>query len=193
MAAACVANLLSACGSAGGHTARGEEAVRPWRVLPDAPVVLVDHSAVWTGREVLLWGGGNESPHVGSRHYREAGMSYDPARGTWRRIPHAPIDGRGHHVAVWTGMEMVVWGGVGPGGDELKADGAVYTPTTRRWRRLPEGPLAPRVDPVAVWTGREALIWGGRPAITLSSMLDDGAAFDPRTAGPHVRGGQLRR
>ena len=60
--------------------------------------------------------------------------------------------------AVWTGTEMVVWGGWG---DPIAA---AYEPATDTWRDLPPGPLSAREQhAVIAWDGR-VVVLGGRAA-----------------------------
>ncbi len=81
--------------------------------------------------------------------------------------------------AVWTGRELITWGGASEYGDVVHADGAAYDPATEKWSVLPTSPLRPRADAAAVWTGNEMLLWGGWSG---SAQIDaDGAAFDPDT------------
>ena len=54
------------------------------------------------------------------------GGSYDPAANRWQPVPAGPLSGRVLHSAVWTGQEMLVWGGTA--GDAGLADGASYRP-----------------------------------------------------------------
>jgi N-acetylneuraminic acid mutarotase len=93
----------------------------------------------------------------------------------WSNIAASPIAGRTAHAAVWTGGEMIVFGGEGKEGS--LADGAAYDPASDRWQRLPEGPLGPRRHPLMVWTGLEVVIHGGLDA----EALNDGASYDPAT------------
>jgi hypothetical protein len=51
---------------------------------------------------------------------------YDPAANHWQSLPPGPLGGRVHHTAVWTGQEMLVWGGIA--GDAALADGAAFRP-----------------------------------------------------------------
>jgi hypothetical protein len=97
-----------------------------------------------------------------------------------RPIVGAPISGRADHSAIWTGTEMIVWGGRAGSEEEPAADGAAYYPASDSWRLISEGPLEPRFAHTAVWTGTEMIVWGGgfnwvgdgRPRA-------DGAAYDP--------------
>lgn len=106
-----------------------------------------------------------------------------PAGGSWRAIPEAPLAGRTENGAVWTGSEMIVWGGratKGPeGGHELfmAADGAAYDPEANSWRSLAPAPIGARGLPIMVWTGAEVLVMGGHDETF--DILTDGAAYAP--------------
>jgi hypothetical protein len=158
-----------------------------WRRLRASfPLPLADRTGpvvAWTGREVLVWGGcDNRTPlcdDSGGSAGLADGAAYDPARDRWRRIATSPLTARDRPRGVWTGQELVVWGGV-PRGDARGVDAAAYDPARDRWRRLPNGPLSPRSNHTMVWTGREVLIWGGEANDT-GGFLADGAALDPAT------------
>ena len=72
-----------------------------------APQARYGHTAVWTGSQMIVWGGWDASINP----LRTGGL-YDPVSDTWvdTGILGAPA-GRAHHTAVWTGEEMIVWGG----------------------------------------------------------------------------------
>ena len=128
-------------------------------------------SAVWTGTEVLLWGGA-----AGSHARPDNGAAYNPATDSWRALARSPVWSLGRHSAVWTGTEMIVFGGIW--GDE-PTGAAAYNPRTDAWRTLPEAPIELRHSHAAAWTGTEMVIWGGR--VDTGSHVNDGAAFDPAT------------
>lgn len=90
-----------------------------------------------------------------------------------------PLVPRFFASGVWTGQEVIVWGGADPPGDRLLSDGAAYDPATDRWRVIADGPLTEREAHLAAWTGSEMLIWGGRRRNYIEPP--DGAAYDPRT------------
>jgi len=94
--------------------------------------------------------------------------AYDPRRDRWRSL--ADWEARWIHSAVWTGREMIVWGG--DGFFEYEANGAAYRPRVDRWRPLPRGPLEARAAHSAVWAGKRMLVWGG-------CHRADGAAYAP--------------
>jgi len=142
-----------------------------WSSLPVPPVVRARAVSVWTGGELFFWGGDTD---FGSAHH-DTGVAYDPAAGTWRRLPPAPLTGRSSAAAVRTGEEVLIWGGYG---DRLRPldDGAAFDPGTGRWRMLPRAPLSPRRPVTAVWTGREMIVWGDG---SRAEAARDGAAYDP--------------
>jgi N-acetylneuraminic acid mutarotase len=127
---------------------------------------------VWTGSQVLMWGGGccGDSTNTGS--------AYDLARNVWEPMPTAPLAGR-HAAGVWTGREMVVVGGYAE--DKVFADGAAYNPRTRTWRMLPSLP-APVTANTITWTGTEVLVVGGHRSGTDQLVVQSSAmAYNPDT------------
>ncbi len=155
-----------------------------WSRLPAAPIPdRNDPVGVWTGRELLVWGG-QSGPHDLVVH--GDGAAYDPARGVWQELPPAPLTPRTGAAAAWTGRELIIWGGYdhlgdNPGAFRVAGDGAAYDPARGAWRRLPPAPLSARADATAVWTGREVLVVGGIPAVRTDRDrgFTDGAAYDP--------------
>ncbi|HEV3363632.1 MAG TPA: hypothetical protein VG795_05720, partial [Acidimicrobiia bacterium] len=98
------------------------------------------------------------------------------ARPGWAQLPAAPIGGRSGHTAVWTGREMVIWGGASDFESDPFTDGAAFDPAARSWRKLHAAPISPRFDAQAVWTGREMIVFGGSSVEGV--ILADGAAWD---------------
>jgi hypothetical protein len=68
---------------------------------------------------------------------------------------------RSLHTGVWTGSEMIVWGGWQGSGLYLNSGGR-YNPSTDSWTAttMSNAPDA-RINPSAVWTGSEMIVWGG--------------------------------
>ena len=104
-------------------------ATNTWRKLPPMAYPRTGFAAVWTGRQLLVWGGltGPYTAPVLPPH----GEAYDPATNQWTALPASPLHGRVVGTAVWTGHSMIVWGGWAPNGDTSTPylDGAIYTPT----------------------------------------------------------------
>jgi hypothetical protein len=99
----------------------------------------------------------------------------DLATYRWSELPKAPIAGRNGAATVWTGSEMVIWGGRPDLSLKDFDDGAAYNPATRRWRILSPSPLDARVPTTWVWTGSQLFVWGGEKGQV------DGALYDPST------------
>ena len=97
-----------------------------WRRLPDMSTARTFHMAVWTGRQLLVWGGvTTPGDHRSTPPY---GVAYTSATNRWSALPKAPLRGRAGAAAVWTGREMLIWGG--SYGDLPLSDGAAYRPPT---------------------------------------------------------------
>jgi N-acetylneuraminic acid mutarotase len=124
-------------------------ATNTWRRLapPPGPTGNYEgrYSAVWTGKEMLIWGPLDD-------------LAFNPATNHWRRLPAnaAPPPGIGRGIVVWTGREMIGWGG-GCCGDAF-SEGWAYNPATNTRRKLARSPLAPAQRPIGAWTGRELII-----------------------------------
>lgn len=121
------------------------------------------------------------------------GAIYDPVTETWRATSTvgAPAP-RTHHVAVWAGDRMIVWGRTieePPGSGEyvVAADGAGFDPSFDAW--TPLGMVRPtpvgRAHHAAVWTGDRMLMWGG---IGGGAHLGDGWTYAPPVSGAALPG-----
>ena len=127
--------------------------------LTNAPSGRWGHAAVWTGREMIVWGGRSNFAPL---DHKNDGALYNPATDSWRPMTHdgAPAP-RSQMAAVWTGEEMLVWGGMTDGG-ACPPSGGSYNPGTDTWTPLPlENAPEGRIEPASVWTGRELIVWGG--------------------------------
>jgi hypothetical protein len=111
------------------------------------------HSAVWTGTEMIVWGGQVYNAGTGYTSVTTGGR-YDPSTDTWiptstgASVPSA----RRLHTAVWTGSEMIVWGG--NDGHATLSTGGRYDPLTDAWSATSAGPTLPLIgfSHAAVWT-----------------------------------------
>ncbi len=134
-----------------------------------APAARSSHTAVWTGSEMIVWGGSTSSGRVND------GGRYNPSTDNWTQTTTSGAPAaRSSHKAVWTGSEMIVWGG--SGGSPLN-DGGRYSPFTDSWApTTTTGAPAGRAGHTAVWTGSEMIVWGGSGAAGFSN---DGGRYDP--------------
>jgi N-acetylneuraminic acid mutarotase len=141
----------------------------------NAPTRRASPAAVWTGTELVVWGGS----------YRQDGAKYDPERDVWTPMSSegAPI-GRIEQTFVWTGTEMLVWGGIRAGNfarSDLLADGAAYNPKTNTWSPIePKGAPSARQEHATAWTGKAMIVWGGTNTAGFDGdCFNDGAMYDP--------------
>ncbi len=145
------------------------EAGTLWQPMATAGAPIGYRAQVWTGTELLVWGGPGGQSAVNEI------ARYDPRTDSWRTITTtgAPAT-RLNPTVVWTGTEMIVWGGLA--GATRFGDGGRYNLATNTWTPLPPSVLAPRSAHSAVWTGSEMIIWGGN---TADGRANDGARYDP--------------
>jgi N-acetylneuraminic acid mutarotase len=141
--------------------------------LTNAPSARAGHTAVWTGSEMIVWGGG---VGVGPTYFNTGGR-YNPSTDSWTAtsITNAP-DARGGHTALWTGNEMIVWGGFNDTG-HLNTGGR-YNPGTDSWTATSttDAPVG-RQECSVVWTGSEMIVWGGYVGV----YLNTGGRYNPGT------------
>ena len=144
---------------------RFDPAGNAWQAmsLVGAPPGCIEPASVWTGSELLVWGGEEADRMTLS----SAGAAYNPATDSWRPISSvgAPT-ARVHPAVVWTGKEMIVYGG------NAGVDARAYDPTKDRWRSLSlRGNPGLYTGGDAVWTGSEMILWG-------RSDCDAGGRYD---------------
>jgi len=160
---------------AGGETntgARYNPSTDTWTTMTitEAPSPRKDHTAIWTGTEMIVWGGDTGSGVIGT------GGRYNPSTDTWTSMTTGTPSARDDHTAVWTGTEMIVWGG--DTGSARTNTGGRYNPSTDTWTTMTTGTPSAREDHTAVWTGTEMIAWGG---IDSSGRTDTGGRYNPST------------
>src|SRR5439155_1432916 len=120
----------------------------------NAPAGRYGHTAIWTGNEMIIWGGTDDTSVFNT------GGRYNPGTDSWTGVntANAPSD-RYYQTAVWTGSEMIVWGGYN--GSVLNSGGR-YNPGTDSWTATSTtNAAAARYIHTAVWTGSEMIVWSG--------------------------------
>jgi hypothetical protein len=134
-----------------------------------APTWRPGEAAVWTGSQLIVWGGGIYG-----------GGRYDPLTDTWSPVTGAgePPGNRQYSTAIWTGDVMIVWGG-GTFSAPTNTGGR-YDPATDSWTPTStvNAPAARRAHS-AVWTGTEMVVWGGFAPNDV--IHDTGGRYDPAT------------
>jgi hypothetical protein len=98
---------MSSVGTIYGDGSRYDPATDTWSLVSPtgSPGQRWAHVVVWTGKEMLVWGGRGDA----------SGGRYDPASDSWdpTTLLAAPlVRGGGRWSTVWTGSQMIIWGGV---------------------------------------------------------------------------------
>jgi hypothetical protein len=145
---------------------------------------------------MLIWGG--EYEFRSAMEPINRGWRYHPTFNRWRilgdeesrdaerkLLPDAdPLaaDARTGHTAVWTGEEMIVWGGRGAE-DEILNSAGRYHLEDAAWREISSDGSAPGSpgDVIAVWTGERMIAWNGgsRARKPVGARTVELRAYDP--------------
>jgi len=160
-----------------------------WRPMStaNAPSPRMYATGVWTGRELLVWGGGDLSLPLPFSPAMGGGI-YNPVSDTWHPMSPSGLAMRGNSTVVWTGTELLVWGGtmdaLGTKPGEWRwysvSDGARYNPNADSWAPI-SAIGAPDGARRGIWTGKELLVWstGEDHTWTPSAPARPGARYDP--------------
>jgi len=128
-------------------------------------------ATVWTGNELVLWGGtGGDALKflpIGS------GGRYNPVTRTWRPMAAGGPVTIGAPSAVWTDTDVIIWSGQSWWGSP---EGAIYHPITNNWTPLPTAgqPGMAESQQAVVWTGKEMIVWAGEGG---KDVVGDGAMY----------------
>ncbi len=165
-----------------------DPAADTWRHLPEPSIDAGSPLVVWTGTQMIGWGGGCCDQELAD------GVAYTLATNSSKALPPSPLLGR-HAAGAWTGKELIIAGGAGydPPSTEVGwqfvhfSDAAAYDPATRTWRKLPSMPVARgggyyTLDYAAIWDGTELLVIGGTSHPSMKAKpLARSVAYDPAT------------
>jgi putative metal-binding protein/Kelch motif protein len=144
----------------------------------NAPTARTGHTAVWTGSRMIVWGGF----HISYFYSGNGGGLYDPLADTWTLTSwvNAP-NARVRHAAVWTGREMLIWGGdaIQPPPIlsrivELGPHGSRYDPVADSWIAMSSLNEPSTSHTQVVWTGHEMIVMssrGGRYTPSASTLF----------------------
>ena len=86
-----------------------DPATNSWHLVPEAPIEPTDATAVWTGREMTVFGAtlyGGNFPETETE--TAIGAAYDPVTDTWRRIANSNLSPQAFTDS-WNGTEMIPW------------------------------------------------------------------------------------
>jgi hypothetical protein len=154
-----------------------------------APAGRYEHTAVWTGSKMIVWGG-----VTAASTETDTGGVYDPSSGWTDTVTDAVASARTRHSAVWDNQnsKMIIWGGFEDTADDVVNTGAAYDAVGDSWVAIDvlDGDLpSARQGHTAVWTGNTGngstnyrmIVWGGRASG--GSALNTGAIYDPSGGG----------
>lgn len=161
------------------------------------------HTAVWTGERVVIWGGAVTVPGqraaavVPTEPTPLYGAEYDPTEDDWDALPPSGLEPRIGHSMIWTGRELIVFGGIAADGRVLSDGGILRAGRVQGdgtstaddeadlsagvWSLFEVGDLgpfaaSPRAFHSAAWDGRYMVITGGLAAD--GTLLSDAYAYD---------------
>jgi N-acetylneuraminic acid mutarotase len=148
-----------------------------WRFVflnPTSFIAAAQAKAVWTGTEILVWGGYFNSA-------TNNGFRYNPGTNLWTAIPETNQPSARYGFAMQlVDNQVVVWGGTAVFGGSVLNNGAVLNLATNTWTAISNtgAPSARTGFTSVVNTSQKTMIiWGGRGAI----MENTGAVYDPVT------------
>jgi len=151
-----------------------------------APAPSSGNTALWNGKQVLVWDGGvghlydpranswsgpisipspGQSPTVGklsaqdrARFFLLRDQLYDPERDRWSELPPAPPGGAACGQGDWLQSNALVWMCFGA---DRKHEFRVYSFDTATWTVIPPWPNEPDEIGSVWWTGTQLIVWGG--------------------------------
>lgn len=142
-----------------------------WTEMAIPPEVRSGATVVWSGTELLSWGGCDPATHDHCVPTSD-GYAFDPSSRQWRQMPAAPNAGA-FADAARIGDEVVFI----LSGQDSGLVAQAFDHVRRSWRVLAPPPDPPGAGAVQVWTGTHLLVWGGgRPG---GEVAPTGALYDP--------------
>lgn len=169
-------NLTTGLMNNGGLYNPSTDSWLPTAIDENTPSIRNSFTSVWTGEEMIIWGGYSNQ----SGTELNSGSKYNPTTNSWSPMNEGinNPEERRVHTAVWTGTEMIIWGGFNGFGSLIT--GGIYNPQTDSWLSTSTGPNVPsnRSSHTAIWTGEEMIIWAGSRS---NQQLNSGGRFDPIT------------
>ena len=148
---------------------------------PRGPVLFP--SVVWAGDVAIVFGGQHPAGYaVGGA------VGYSPSSDSWVTLADPPAEmnssGRVNVLVLWTGQEVLAFGGESLDGATVYADGAAFDPVANVWRSTAASPRPLTSRSPWAWTGTEVFVW---------PPGDSGLTGAPLgTPRPRTRGGSCR-
>lgn len=130
--------------------------------------------AAWAviGQKLFIWGGVDQNGKD-----LNSGAIYDPALDTWQAtsVSASTPSPRVLATAVWTGSQVIVWGGRTADGASDYKNGAFYDPGNNVWQPLPKDPMVARSGSIGFAYGNAAFFTLGWTRS--GNVLDKGGQY----------------
>jgi hypothetical protein len=81
-----------------------------WTPMAHGPVDDLSATYLWTGSALLAFDSTAYATGPGGVSLPGENAAWDPATGSWLKLPAAPLAGAGDIAAVWTGSQLLEWG-----------------------------------------------------------------------------------
>lgn len=143
-----------------------------WFYDPGPLVPRGGHQVMWSGTELIVWGGSvSDTPP----QRLVDGAAFEPETGTWRLLPADPVETRQQTAAVWADDRMIVVGQLAT---------MAYDPDADTWESVGEG-IHLSGDTHIVWTGSAVAVWVPDGISTLNPRTGEWKKLpDPNFGGP---------
>jgi N-acetylneuraminic acid mutarotase len=164
-----------------GDGAKYNPADNTWTMISavGAPTARTAIQSVATDTHLYIWGGAINN--AGTYTDQSDGAIYSLASDSWTPMSASPLAARTNAATVWTGTEMLIWGGAIRGNASASYDdGARYNPTTDTWTMM-GGTFGTtgRWQANFVWTGTEFMLIGGGYGSSLAIPTGVGRRYIP--------------
>lgn len=134
-------------------------------------------TAIWTGSEVIYWGGTD----FFFGDITNSGERFNPSTNTWTPMSDEGAPSiRSFPESLWTGSQMIIWGGEDFDLGGPANTGALYDPETDTWTEMSTGGAPLLMFPEVLWAGDRMIVWGGWDPID-GNPTNTGAMYDPET------------
>ncbi len=140
----------------------------------NAPQEAVGAGGVWSGSELLVWGGQNTTGNLNT------GGRYNVNSDSWTLMTttNAPTR-RATFGMQWTGSKAIVMAGFATGTNDTNS-GGIYDPETNSWTATTTtGAPRYRYEYASAWTGSSYIVWGGITLGSGASNLNTGGLYNP--------------
>lgn len=145
-----------------------------WASLPliGAPSARSQHTAIWTGSKMIVFGGYGEGGES-----LNSGAVFDPQLNAWASLAlsKSPETTRGHS-AIWTGSKMLVFGGYTSNVSSTNG-GGIYDPRSSEWSEMSKiNAPSFRGFHTSTWSGSKMIVFGGVGGVS-GGALNSGGAY----------------